>query len=153
MNKSDDRRIKKLFRSFRKIKFKISNPEGKIEHDGVAIKCLVHRVDGCSKVDYFVSVDGRDIPISNRDTERARYIFNYVFYCPPDDTPFRERLISFGGYSLVLVSVILGIMAVTKLNNCEDNKEPVIANVSNGSGASGRGVLTGSACVIGQKSK
>jgi len=153
MNESDDRRIKKLFNNFKKIKFKIYNPEWKIEHDGVAITSKIHRVNGCSRVDYFVSVDGRNIPIGEHDAERARYIFNYIYYCPPDDTPVSERLISFGGYSLVLVMVILGVMMVTKLNN-DDNKvnqdKPIIANSVNSVSS---GVLNHSTFNISQKSK
>lgn len=117
---SDAARLEKLLKNYKDEKF--HKGLNYISCDGVIIKNSVVRENGINVVKYDVLVDGHRVGLSESMRERVRDVYSRVFYCEPDDTPLRSRLIAWGGYLAVCALLAAAVYGATKLDSNADDQ-------------------------------
>lgn len=123
-DKSDARRLGRLLKKYKRMGFHKSNENRCIECNGVSIRNIIERGQGGWIIKYDVLIDGKPFKYPDKLNEKIRDVYNRVYYCEPDDTPFHERLLYWGGY--LAVCGILFATAFCAIHLCEkkDAEQP-----------------------------
>ena len=123
-DKSDAKRLSKLLKNYKRMDFHKSNESRCIECDGVSIRNVIERVRGNWVIKYDVSIDGKPFKYSDKLNEQIRDVYNRVYYCEPDDTPFHERFLCWVGYLAVCGILFATAFGATHFCDQKDVKRP-----------------------------